>query len=210
MSKRTVLILILLAEAVLLFFGYNYWQDQNRIYQLLSEIEEPLGVNPQIDFPPAFPTSFAEVEDAYTLSAVSTGETSFTDLKSSETGDAIARAGVLEVVAVNGSGRAKKLNLAVQLFPASDPERNLIPWVSGSAETLSAGELAASFPEGRYLIFALLTDPEMEEAQESLTEYMSYARRYYGGAPEKLRKFLENNLSGWFNDPILVLDILEP
>lgn len=206
-KKRLILILILAIEAVLLVFGYNYWQEQNRLFDLISGLEEPLGVLSGTSFSPSFPSSFEAVNDVYSLSVVSTGNVS---------------AGILEVVTINEDGKAKKLNLVVQMAPASDLQRNLMPWVvekgaeltsvdlAGGDTMRSDSKLAQIFPEGAYLTFIPLTDLDKEELQESLPEYLSYAGQHYGDTLSKLKDFLDEGLSGGFNRSIVVLDILEP
>ncbi len=206
-KKRLVLILILAVEAVLLVFGYNYWQEQNRFFDLISGLEEPLGVLSGTSFNPSFPSSFETVSDVYSVSVVSTGNVS---------------EGVLEVVAINEDGKSRKLNLVVQMAPASDPQRNLMPWVVETAAELGSADLAGGsamlddsklaqiFPAGTHMTFVPLTDLDREEIQEFLPEYLSYAGQYYGGTLSKLKSFLDSGLSDSFNRPILVLDILEP
>lgn len=220
-KKRLILILILAVEAVLLVFGYNYWREQNRLFALISDVEEPLGVLPGTSFNPSFPTSFETVSNVYSLSVVSTGRVSNVELKDRGTGEVVAKAGVLETVALNTNGKAKKLDLVVQMAPVSDPQRNLMPWVVETAAELGSVDLASGstmlgdsklaqiFPEGRYMTFIPLTDLGREEIQESLPEYLSYASQYYGGTFSKLKSFLDDGLSDSFNRSILVLDILE-
>ncbi|NIT04029.1 hypothetical protein GTO10_03825 [Candidatus Saccharibacteria bacterium] len=217
--KRLILILILAVEAVLLVFGYNYWQEQNRLYGVLSGVEETLGVTSSANFSPSFPSSFETVSGTYGLSVVSMGRVSAIDLKSAQKREAVAKAGVLEVVTVNANGRTKKLNLAVQMASVADPQRNLMPWVAEKGAELASVELASAdtmlsdtklaeiFPEGSYLTFVPLTDLDREEIQESLPEYLSYASQYYGDALSKLKSFFDSNLSGSFNKVILVLDV---
>lgn len=220
-KKQRILSLILAVEAILLVFGYNYWQEQNRLYDVLSGVEETLGATPSVSFSPSFPSSFETISGVPSVSVVSTGEISSVDLRNADTREAIAKAGVLEVVTLDINGKARKLNLVVQMAPASDPQRNLMSWIVEAAAELGAVELASGnimlsdselarvFPEGSYITFVPLTDLDKEEVEDSLPEYLSYANKYYGGSTQKVQDLITSGFTKRQTSLILVLDVLE-
>lgn len=195
LSTRSKILIgaIILAEIILLILGFNYRRSFNEDFELVSgEVFDKSVVLEMYLDQPSFPTSFESME-TLGLQLASTGRVYEYQLTDSEAGTTLGTAIVLEMIARerDDPDNLKKIPAIVQFIPASDPNRNVMPWVLERAaelgsveiseEILSEEQVAQVFPRGTIWLVIPLFDLNKEEL-EQLVEYGSYAEKYYGGS----------------------------
>ena len=228
MGKRWLILvaLILIIELILIVRGVVYRQNFQQDFDLVSSSRFDGSAVLDIRLEQAFfPTSF-EVMETWGVLAVSTGRVYTQVLKDSTTDEEIGIATILEVVTRDRDDpdNIKRLPLIVQLAPAGNLERNLLPWVlesairlrslpvEVSANVLSREQISEIFPRGTTWNFVPLVDLNREELNQ-VVEYVAYAERYYGGKTypkiDKLFKSSPDNhaLLGEASIPVLLLAI---
>ena len=209
--------LIFVAIVTLLWGGFEYWQSIRDIQELASSIVPGSAVS-NVGFQPSFPSSFVQLEGTGIL-AVSTGEISEFEFLNANSGETIGKASVLDAVTKNAEGKIKRMSFVLQLSLTTNPQRNLIPWITAKASQLRArpnsesgkimtnDQLAQIFSKGSKWIFIPVLDLDSGEIWESLPEYQFYARSYYGEKLTEFRDFVESGLSGSWQRPVPLLDI---
>jgi len=226
-SKKGVLfIAVFLIEIALIVAGLIYRQNFNRDFRLVSGKDFDKSAIFEIRFDrPSFPASFEEVE-VLGFGVVSTGKVHKYKLKDTRTGKDLGVATVLDTVTRDREDpdNIKRLAFIVQLVLSDNPDRNIMFWVlkkaadfrslslGGNTEVLSDKQIAQIFPRGTLWTLIPLLDTGME-GLEQISEYSSYASRYYGGTIypkiERLIKKSPDNhpLLGRASKPIFLLDI---
>lgn len=210
-------LLLVLFLALIGLIVSDYYRDYKSNAELIKSISVGEGVN-NVLFSPSFPSSFVQLEGTGIL-AVSTGKISEFEFLDAASGEAVGKARVLDTVTKNSEGKLKKIRLILQLSLTTNPQRNLIPWITAKASqlrTLSEPEsgrimtndqLSLIFPKGSKWIFIPVLELDSDNIWKSLPEYQSYARSYYGEKLAEFRSFVESGLSGSWKMPIPLLDV---
>jgi len=193
--------LFILADLLLISWGIIYRSNLNRDYDLYTAL--PLN-NPGITLGGiftldllSFPTTEDALEDAVASGSVATGRIQERKMYDRRTGELLGKATLVEVVTPNPTNPLKlmRIPLVVEFSLASDPRRNVMPWVLKTAvnlvkvpvavnsELISREQVERIFSRGSAWNFIPLLDIDNSQIVLSqVVEFTAYANRYYGGS----------------------------
>lgn len=169
---------------------------------------------------PFVPPKTLELTKEVGILAVSTGEISSTVLKNSE-GEKLAKATTLKVLTLDNDGKIETLNIVLQIFPANDPGKNVIPWfieraanirsltiTFNSSSMLLKEQIAEIFPNGSLWVFKPLVDLDSVFLSPDLKKgYIPLARQYYGNHLPSLTSYLDSGLKTNYKRQLLLIGI---
>lgn len=210
-----------LLEIALIAWGVIYRINLDKDYQLFLDLPENSGVVFVTTLkPPSFPLSFEfeEIASLPVYGSVATGRIYERPMRSRQTGEFLGTSTSVELVTTGpGLNGIKRIPLVVQFSLASNPNRNVMPWVLKKAATLSKVPftvdeslltkevLTKIFPRGMVWNFVPALDLNLQELSE-LVEYSIYVQSYYGDSTYTDSSLLSRVINrSWF--PV-VLDIV--
>lgn len=215
---------ILIGVAAIFFFFLN-WQKKSEYEALTSNISagEGVQVSKQTKTESALDPITEETEETEetVINTISTGEVHSYKMEDSNTGEYIADASVLVVVAKDNDGSTKTIEIVLQIFPVNNHEVNIFPAVlqtlslinstSFPDNKVSNAQLEEFFPRGSEWSFFPLIDPFSRfPSVEGEAPYAEYSKKYYGKNVAPIKEFLESGLTKDYNRPLLIIGMEMP